>query len=181
MGSDRLANTRNLASVPASIPYRTRADVMAGDVAGKEPVAWFFHSPPTTQDFQQCRRQHYITISLALALIDTNHHSLTVNVSRLQTYGLGYAQTRGVAGCQNRAVLDMGDAVEKLQDLLGTQHYWQFFRHFRCGNHFLKAPCLFQRNLVDKAQGCGRSDHRAWLQFLLVGQVDLVGAYFLWP
>jgi hypothetical protein len=53
-----------------------------------------------------------------------NHHSLTVDIRGLQTYRLGDEQTGGLAGRQNRAGLDVGDAAKGLQDLLGTQHYW---------------------------------------------------------
>src|SRR5665213_1568399 len=128
MRSDRLPYARTLAGVPASFRYRACGDVLSGKVAWKEPVARFFHSPPSAQDLQQCLRQHYITISSALALIDTDYHPLAVDVSGLQTYSLGDPQTRGIARCKNGAVLGAGDATEKMQYLSGAQHYWQFLR-----------------------------------------------------
>ena len=52
MGSNFLTDARDLSGLLAGPPYRVSADVVAGDVAGKEPVAGFVHPPPSTQDLQ---------------------------------------------------------------------------------------------------------------------------------
>ena len=67
-----LADAGNLSNLLASPPYRECADVLSGDVAGKKPVAGFIHSSPCAQGLQQHQREHYLTILLAFALIDTN-------------------------------------------------------------------------------------------------------------
>src|ERR1035441_598280 len=94
MGSNRLADARNLAGFLASPAYRERADVLAGDVTGEEPVARFVHSPPSAQDLKQSWRQHYVTIFFAFALVDTNDHPLAIDVGGLQKIGRASCRER---------------------------------------------------------------------------------------
>jgi hypothetical protein len=118
MRRNRLAYARELVGFLAGLLHRVFADVPTGDVAGKQPVAGFVHSPPSAQDLQQSGREHYVTILLAFALVDMDDHALAIDVGGFQTYRLGDAQTSSVAGSQDCAVLGAVDAAEKLQDLL---------------------------------------------------------------
>jgi hypothetical protein len=56
MRRNRLANATESARLLASQFNRVLADVPAGDVAGKEPVAGLIHTPPSAQYFQQSGR-----------------------------------------------------------------------------------------------------------------------------
>jgi len=59
---------------------RTPSDGVAGEIAGEEPRFGFCHSPPLPQDFQQLGRKHDVPIFLPLALIDTDDHTLAIDV-----------------------------------------------------------------------------------------------------
>ncbi len=75
-------------------------------------------------------RQHHVTILLTFALFDTDDHALTVDIGRLQTDGLGDAETGGVASRQNRPMFGAAHAAQKVEDLLGlrtTGSLWGFF------------------------------------------------------
>src|SRR6266699_401653 len=88
MRSDRLADTREPARLLANQRNRVSGDRLTGHVAFEEPSFWPHGAPVAPQCLQQFGGQHHIAILLALALIDTNHHSLTIDVTGLQMNSL---------------------------------------------------------------------------------------------
>src|SRR5260370_34487648 len=140
-----LANTVDLLALTLNCAFR---DVLARHVAWKEPVLWLLHSPPSTQDLQEFRREHHIPIFLSFALLHAQDHALAVDRERCERDGLGDAQACGIAGCQNRAILPAAYAVKKLDDFLWAQDHAQSLRSFRRRNDSFKDPVLLKSHLV---------------------------------
>ena len=107
MGRNRLADTGKAARLLAGM-----LDGVLADVAGREcrlgtASLGPCHAPPVAaQRLQQLGREHDVAIFLSLALFDTDDHALAVDVGGLQADGLGDAQAGGVAGGQDRAMLE---------------------------------------------------------------------------
>ena len=79
-------------------------------------------SPPAAQAFQQDGREHGVTILVALALLDAQHHALAVDVAHFQRDHLAGSQTRTVRNRQRRLGLQVGcssDCVSEAAMLLG--------------------------------------------------------------
>src|SRR5580693_1499070 len=57
----------------------------------KQPAPRSRRPPPGTQQFEQIRRQHYVPVFAAFALLDADHHALAVDVADLQRHHLGDA------------------------------------------------------------------------------------------
>jgi hypothetical protein len=73
---------RNLASVvglSTCLLNRKPADVLARHIAREEPVLGPFHSPPLSQDLQQFRGEHHVTILHSFALLDAQDHALAID------------------------------------------------------------------------------------------------------
>src|SRR5665647_3472826 len=52
----------------------------------KQPALWPRQLPPGPQQIEQMRGQHNIAILAAFALLDPDHHALTVDVGYLQRH-----------------------------------------------------------------------------------------------
>ena len=131
------------------------------------------------KDFQQLGGEHDVPVFLSLALLDANDHALAVDVGGLQADDLGDAQSRGVAGRQNRPMFGAAHAAQKVEDLLRAQDYRQFLRLLRRRDDVLEVPLLLEGDLVEEPQGGDGDEDGARRQLLLVGQVNLVGTYVL--
>ena len=121
MRADGFADAGEPASPLARVFDRARGDRLTGDVAIEQPSPGPHHSPVATQSFQQLGREHHIAIFLTLALHDANDHAPAIDVGGLQTDGLGDAQAGSVARGQDRSVLGVSYAAEKLKYFLGAQ------------------------------------------------------------
>src|SRR5437867_4808689 len=113
------------------------------------------------------------------ALLDANHHALRVDIPRFQMDGFGNAQAGGVTGRQDRAVFNMGDALQKLENFFGAENNGQFARHFRHGNDLLQCPMIVQCFVVDETERRHRNADRTGRQFLFRCQIHLVGPNLL--
>ncbi len=91
MGRDGFRNLRNPLSYSALALNRKSDDVLAREVARKEPVFRLLHSPPGTQDLQELRREHGIPIFFPFTLLDPDDHALAVDGGRSKCDGLGDA------------------------------------------------------------------------------------------
>lgn len=80
MGRNGFGNGTKAAGFLARSRHGLRGDVVARDVTREEPRVRSFHSPPVAQDLEQFGREHHVAILVTLALIDANHHSLTIDV-----------------------------------------------------------------------------------------------------
>src|SRR5216684_3275150 len=103
--------------------HRGSGDVLVWPIARKEPVLRSFRSPPGTQDLQELRREHYITVFLSLALFDPQDHALAVDGGRRKRDSFRDAQAGSVASGQNGTMLPAGNAGKKLNDFLGTEDH----------------------------------------------------------
>ena len=111
MRCDRFRNLANTVGLVALTVNRASCDVLAWEVSWKEPVLGLFDSPPGTQDLQEFRREHNITILLPLTLLDPDDHALAVDGGRGECDGLGDAQAGGIAGGQDCAMFPGSDAT----------------------------------------------------------------------
>ena len=88
----------------------------------KQPRRGSGHARPLPEEVQQRGREHHIAIELPLPLVDANHHPATVDIGGAQVEGFGDAEACGVTGRQDGAMLERGDAVEKLPYLCWAEH-----------------------------------------------------------
>src|SRR5437667_960843 len=130
------------------------------------------HRKRTPDDFP-------VQIPLPFALLDANHHALRVDIPRFQMDGFGNAQAGGVTGRQDRAVFNMGDALQELENFFGAENHGQFAGHFRHGNDLLQCPMLVQCFVVDETERRHRNADRTGRQFLFRCQIHLVGPNLL--
>src|SRR4029077_2247072 len=66
-------------------------------LAGKQPSLRPRDAIPVAQKFKQRRRKHRIAILATLALFDTQHHALGIDIGDLQKGNLGDSQPRAIA------------------------------------------------------------------------------------
>jgi hypothetical protein len=85
-------------------------------------------------------------------LLDPNDHALAIDIGRSQTNGLGDAQASGVAGGQNRAMLEARYAIQEVQNFFRTEHYRQFLGLLGHRDYIFEGPGLMQGDLVKKTQ-----------------------------
>jgi hypothetical protein len=98
----------------ARLLYGEPGDVAADSITWEEPPFGLVHSPPGAQDFEELWGEHDIAISGTFTLLDTDEHSLTIDIGDLQTDCLRDAQSGGVTGRQDRAMLDAPHTGQKL-------------------------------------------------------------------
>ena len=99
-------------------------------------------------------------------------------VVRVAVVGFADAQAGGVAGGQNRPVLDVLDTTEKMHDLLGAENSRQILRSLRTGDDLLEIPPPHEGDAIQKTErGDGHLD-RTGRQLLPVCQIQLVCADF---
>ena len=131
---------RNTLGFLTRLLHRVLGDVLARDVARKEPVLRLFHSPPLTQDLQELRREHHVTIFLSFTLLDAQDHALAVDGGESESNGLRDAQARGVTGGQDGAMFPACDAIKKLNDFFRTEDDGQCLRFFRSRDDVVEGP-----------------------------------------
>jgi hypothetical protein len=98
---------------------------------------------------------------LSLALLNADHHALTIDVGGLQTDGFKDSQPCRVTGRENGAMLRAGHTGQKMSDLFGTEHDGQLLGLLRCGNYLLETPLFVKGDVVEKAQGADCNKNRA--------------------
>src|SRR6266700_5737393 len=108
---------RGIAGAP-ELACRHRVDRVH---SGKQPPLWTCRLVPGTQQFQQMRRQHHVTVLVALALFDPDHHALAVDVGYLQCDHLGHAQSGAIGHTQCRLVFEPRCRIEKTRDFFRAQ------------------------------------------------------------
>src|ERR1700676_1918735 len=176
MRCDRLGNMATLMRLLARLLYGESADVAADSITREEPTFGLVHSPPGAQDFEELWGEHDIAIFLPLTLLDTHHHSLTIDIGNLQADRLRDAKSGGVAGRQDRAMLDAPHTGQKLQNFFLSQDYRQLLRFFGCWNYFFQVPSPMERDFVEEAQSRYGDDNRTWSELPFVREIDLVRA-----
>lgn len=116
------------------------ADRVGGRPAGKQPRAGSAQAPPVPQHLEQIRREHHIAIPLAFALLDANHHAVTVDIAGAEPNRFGDPEASGVARRQDRSVLGGRDAIERAHHFVGTEHDREPMRFLRRADHVWAHP-----------------------------------------
>src|SRR5213594_2306654 len=122
MRCDGFGNTAAAVGLLTRFFHGVSGDGHVGTLARKQPVLGSCRAPPLAQDLQQSNRKHDIPVLPPLALLDTNDHTLAVDIDRLQVDRFRYPRPRRVADRQNGAVLDVLHALQKLENFLGTEN-----------------------------------------------------------
>ena len=76
------------------------------------------------------------TTFLPFTLLNSDEHSLTIDIGDLQADRLRDAQSGGVAGRQDRAMLEASHTGQKLQNFFLSQDNRQLLRFFGRWNYF---------------------------------------------
>ncbi len=152
MRCDRFGDIAPLMRPLASLLYGESADVAADSITREEPPFGLVHSPPGAQDFEEFWGEHDIAIFLSLPLLNSDEHSLTVDISDLQADRLRDAQSGGVAGRQDRAMLDAPHTGQKLPNFFLSQDNRQLLRFFGCWNYFFQVPIPTERDFVKETK-----------------------------
>ena len=113
---------------------------------------------------------------LSLPLLNSDEHSLTIDIGDLQADRLRDAQSGGVAGRQDRAMLDAPHTGQKLPNFFLSQDNRQLLRFFGCRNYFFQVPIPMERDFVEEAQSRYGDDNRAWSELPFVCEIHLVRA-----
>ena len=116
MRCDRFRNMATLMRLLASLLYGEPGDVAADSITREEPPFGLVHSPPVAQDLEELWGEHDIAIFLSLTLLDTDDHSLTIDIGNLKADRLRDAQSGSVASRQDGAMLDAPHTGQKLQN-----------------------------------------------------------------
>ena len=103
------------------------------------------------------------------ALFDSDNHSIAIDIGDFQADSFRDAQPCRVADGQNRAMLNIPDTTQKLQNFFRTGDNWQILGFLGGWNDFRQAPILMKRDLVKETKRCYGEDNRAWSEFPLVG------------
>jgi hypothetical protein len=98
------------------------ADRLLRPLTREEPCGRSGRAPPCAEQLEELGREHHVAILLALALLNANDHTTAVDIRRSEAEHLRDAQARGVAGRQNRAMLESGDTLQKLEYFVRTEH-----------------------------------------------------------
>ncbi|MCY1301453.1 hypothetical protein D9M68_735600 [compost metagenome] len=119
---DGLADAGATAGVMASDSQGTGVDGPIREAAGEQPVLRSANAPVAAQDLQQSRRKHDVAVGMPLALLDAQHHALTVDVADLQAGRFRDPQAGGVGRHQDRAVLDATDGFKEARHFIRTEN-----------------------------------------------------------
>jgi hypothetical protein len=117
---DRLFDPRYATGFLAGLLHRRSSDRAARYIALEQPYVGMRDLPVSTQDLEQLRREHDVTIFPVLTLCHAQHHALTINIGDLQPRGLGDPQSRRVRGHQNGAVFEAGNRLQEVKDFLAA-------------------------------------------------------------
>ena len=179
MRRDGLGESGETVRLLTGVPNRIPGDRLASTIAREEPILRPRRPPIVAQNRQQRGREHHVTIFLPFALLHANDHSSAVDSRRRQMNRFRDAKACGVAGGQDRAVLEVSHKAEELLNFLGTEDNRQRLRLLGKWEDVLVSPVLFERHPVQEAKRRYGGVYRTGRQLLLAGQMDLVGANFL--
>src|SRR5271165_4658904 len=150
MRCDRFGNIATSMRVLAHRFYSVPANVAADSITREEPPFGLVHSPPFAQDFEE-----------------------------LQADRLRDAQSGGVAGRQDRAMLDAPHTGQKLQNFFLSQDHRQLLRFFGRWNYFFQVPSPMERDFIEETKSRYSDDNRAWSEHPFVREINLVRANLL--
>src|SRR5437660_328380 len=142
--------------------------------SGKEPLPRRADGLPIeSQDMQKLRRQKGVPVLLSLSLLHSDDHASGIDVFDTQLDDFGGAQSRRVCGHEDRAVLEVGNELEKAPDLVEAQHLGESLRFLGIRN-MLDRPVLLQRDPIEKSERANGGVEDTPGYTLDLGQMDLV-------
>src|SRR5215469_4700011 len=94
----------------------------AGDGAGKQVGLGLPPAPVEAQAFQQFRTQGHIAVAAALALVNADHHALTVDVTDLETAKFGTSHGGGIQGHEQGAVIEIVCRIDEPRHFLRAEY-----------------------------------------------------------
>ncbi len=119
--------------------------------------------PILAQPFERGLRQRYITIFVAFAMAQVNHHvadgapgaALAVDMPDLELGAFAQAQATGVDGLQTGAIAQEPYSAENRAHFLAAEDHRQFFFGVR-PDDVENGPTAFERFLVEKLDAAER-------------------------
>src|SRR5271155_5423760 len=123
----------------------------------KQPLLRMCGLPVGTQNLQELRRQHYVAILAALALVDPDDHPLAIDCAGIQPNSFRYTQACSVTGGQDYALFSTSNASEEVYDFLRAQNDGQFLRLLGKRKHIREGPFPLEGDLVEEAK-CRNGD-----------------------
>lgn len=162
----------------AGLPNCIPADRVAGAIAREEPHLWPPHPPIVAQDLQELGRQHHRAVLLALTLLDTDDHSLAVDIRGLQLHRFRNAQTGGIARRQDGVVFEIGHAAEKVPYSSGLRMIGSFCGFLGSGNTSPGTQSLSRVTLKKKRN----AEMAIWIEVgacFFSSAIDLIGPNIL--
>src|SRR5246500_5163816 len=123
-------------------------------LSGRHPSLLERNGPPLAQYLEQDGRENDVAILLALALLDPDDHSVTIDIGELERYDLRGSQAGGISQAQDRPVLDVRCRGEQPTDLLRAQNNGQAAR-LAGRDELLGKIVAFQCDLEEEPQCSG--------------------------
>ena len=149
---------------------------MACDVTREKPFLRPHLPPVSAQHLQKLGREHDIAVLPPFTLLNTDDHPLSVDGDRFQVNGLSDPQASGITGRQDRPVLDVRNAAEKMHNLRRAENNRQMLRVLGSRNDIVKIPLPLEGGSIQKAKSGNGNLYRTDSQLPLICQIDLVCA-----
>lgn len=123
--------------------------------------------------------QRNLAIAATFALLDAEHHALTIDVTDFQLARFAATQARPVERHQQCAVIEILGAPNQALDLLWTEDDRQAESLFRIWQVLSHVPSL-QYVAAEKAQRANLRDHRPDCQMALLEEEQVVASELGW-
>jgi len=122
--------------------------------ARKQPVGGPMHAPVAAKRMEQERREHRLTLHIALAVTDHDDPPSAVDVAHAKMERLGDPEPGAVERHGDGALLERREPGEKSGDLIPAQHHRTALGAARVGQ-MRDHPLALQGDPVEEAQGGG--------------------------
>jgi hypothetical protein len=119
--------------VTTGLLKRTNAEMTVGFAPREQPLFRANHPPVCSQDREESGREHNVAVLATFTLVNTDDHTLAVDIGDLQSHNLGNAQAGSVRGHKGSAVLKVGNSSKELFHLSLAQDNGKLARLARIG------------------------------------------------
>src|ERR1019366_6005823 len=146
-------------------------DWLGWDVTRKKAFLLAHLQPVSAQHLQKLGREHDIAVPPPFTLLNTDDHPLSVDGDRFQVNGLADPQASGIAGRQDRPVLDVQNAAEKMHNLRRAENNRQMLRVLGSRDNIVKVPRPPESRAIQKAKSCNGNLDRTGSQLFMICQI----------
>ena len=122
-----------------------------GIAAGKQPALRPLLLPIGAQQVEKSGRQHHVSVLMAFALLDPDHHARAVDIGNSERDHFGGAQTGRISHAQRGPVLEAGCCIQEALDFLRAQDHRQLARRAH-ERQPVGDRCASQRHAKKEAQ-----------------------------